>query len=84
MTGLLGFPSGYHAMKACDALLMLGTDFPYTQFFPENAEVIQVDLRGQQIGRRTAVKLGPDRRREKHPRRTAPEIGRTRRAGVFG
>ena len=34
MTGLIGFASGYQAMEACDALLMLGTDFPYRQFFP--------------------------------------------------
>jgi pyruvate dehydrogenase (quinone) len=34
MTGLLGFSSGYKAMESCDALLMLGTDFPYRQFFP--------------------------------------------------
>ena len=35
MTGLIGFSSGYHAMENCDALLMLGTDFPYRQFYPE-------------------------------------------------
>ena len=35
MTGLIGFASGYVAMKACDTLLMLGTDFPYRQFYPE-------------------------------------------------
>ncbi|WP_263359206.1 ubiquinone-dependent pyruvate dehydrogenase [Acidicapsa ligni] len=58
MTGLLGFSSGYYAMKNCDVLLMLGTDFPYTQFFPEKAKIIQVDLRGEQIGRRTRVDLG--------------------------
>jgi len=58
MTGLLGFSSGYHAMMNCDALLMLGTDFPYQQFFPKNAKIIQVDLRGDQIGRRTPVDLG--------------------------
>jgi thiamine pyrophosphate-dependent acetolactate synthase large subunit-like protein len=58
MTGLLGFSSGYHAMMACDVLLMLGTDFPYTQFYPEHAKIIQVDLRGEQIGRRTHVDLG--------------------------
>jgi pyruvate dehydrogenase (quinone) len=58
MTGLLGFSSGYRAMMACDTLLMLGTDFPYTQFFPEKAKIIQVDLRGEQIGRRTRVDLG--------------------------
>jgi pyruvate dehydrogenase (quinone) len=43
MTGLLGFSSGYHAMMNCDALLMLGTDFPYQQFYPQNARVLQVD-----------------------------------------
>jgi thiamine pyrophosphate-dependent acetolactate synthase large subunit-like protein len=58
MTGLLGFSSGYYAMMNCDALLMLGTDFPYTQFFPEKAKIIQVDIRGEQIGRRTHVDLG--------------------------
>ncbi len=58
MTGLLGFSSGYYAMMACDTLLMLGTDFPYSQFYPQNAKIIQVDLRGEQIGRRTHVDLG--------------------------
>jgi pyruvate dehydrogenase (quinone) len=58
MTGLLGFSSGYYAVDHCDLLLMLGTDFPYTQFYPSKAKVIQVDLRGEQIGRRTAVDLG--------------------------
>jgi pyruvate dehydrogenase (quinone) len=58
MTGLLGFSSGYYAMMNCDALLMLGTDFPYPQFFPSHADIIQVDNRGEQIGRRTRVDLG--------------------------
>ena len=58
MTGLLGFSSGYHAMMNCDALLMLGTDFPYQQFYPKNAKIIQVDRRGEQLGRRTPVDLG--------------------------
>jgi pyruvate dehydrogenase (quinone) len=58
MTGLLGFSSGYHAMMNCDALLMLGTDFPYQQFYPKNARIIQVDRLGDQIGRRTPVDLG--------------------------
>ena len=46
MTGLIGFSSGYHAMEDCDVLLMLGTDFPYQQFFPAHAKVIQIDIRG--------------------------------------
>ena len=58
MTGLLGFSSGYHAMMNCEALLMLGTDFPYPQFYPKSAKIIQVDVRGEQIGRRTRVDLG--------------------------
>jgi pyruvate dehydrogenase (quinone) len=58
MTGLLGFSSGYRAMESCDALLMLGTDFPYQQFFPSKAKVVQVDIRGEQLGRRTPVDLG--------------------------
>ena len=58
MTGLLGFSSGYRAMEHCDTLLMLGTDFPYQQFFPRNAHVVQVDLRGSQLGRRTKVDIG--------------------------
>ena len=58
MTGLLGFSSGYHAMMDSDLLLMLGTDFPYQQFYPPRAYIIQVDIRGEQIGRRTKVDLG--------------------------
>src|SRR5437016_69080 len=58
MTGLLGFSSGYHAMMNCDVLLMIGTDFPYQQFFPEKATIVQIDLRGEQLGRRTKVDYG--------------------------
>jgi pyruvate dehydrogenase (quinone) len=58
LTGLIGFSSGYHAIMAADTLLMLGTDFPYTQFYPEKATVIQVDLRGENLGRRTRLDLG--------------------------
>ncbi|CAM3323605.1 ubiquinone-dependent pyruvate dehydrogenase [Nocardioides dubius] len=58
MTGLLGFTSGYRAMESCDALLMLGTDFPYRQFLPSKAAVIQVDLRGEQLGKRVDLDLG--------------------------
>ena len=42
----------------CDALLMIGTDFPYQQFFPKDATIIQIDLRGEQIGRRSKVDFG--------------------------
>jgi pyruvate dehydrogenase (quinone) len=58
MTGLIGFSSGYHAMLDCDALLMLGTDFPYRQFYPTDAKVAQVDIRPEVLGRRTRLDLG--------------------------
>ena len=58
MTGLIGFSSGYHAMKECDALLMLGTDFPYRAFYPKSAKILQVDIRGEELGRRAALELG--------------------------
>jgi pyruvate dehydrogenase (quinone) len=60
MTGLIGFSSGYYAMLDCDVLLMLGTDFPYRQFYPHGAgvRIAQVDVRPEQIGRRAPVDLG--------------------------
>jgi pyruvate dehydrogenase (quinone) len=60
MTGLIGFSSGYYAMRDCDVLLMLGTDFPYRQFYPEgkNVRIAQIDIRPEQIGRRAGVALG--------------------------
>ena len=58
LTGLLGFASGYYAMMDCDALLMLGTDFPYQQFFPRDAAIAQIDLRPENLGRRTKLELG--------------------------
>ena len=60
MTGLIGFSSGYYAMLDCDVLLMLGTDFPYRQFYPAGASVriAQVDLRAEQLGKRAPVDLG--------------------------
>ena len=58
MTGLLGFASGYWAMENCDTLLMLGTDFPYRQFFPRNARVAQIDIRAAALGNRCNLDLG--------------------------
>ena len=57
MTGLIGFSSGYRAMEHCDALVMLGTDFPYRPFLPDSVPVIQVDVRGEQIGKRVPVRV---------------------------
>lgn len=58
MTGLLGFSSGYYAIMNSNLLLMLGTDFPYQQFYPPDAYIVQIDIRGEQIGKRTKVDLG--------------------------
>jgi len=59
MTGLIGFGSGYYAMRDCDALLMLGTDFPYRQFYPEGrVRMAQVDIRPENLGRRAPIELG--------------------------
>jgi pyruvate dehydrogenase (quinone) len=60
MTGLIGFSSGYYAMLDCDVLLMVGTDFPYRQFYPRRAgvRIAQVDIRAENIGRRAPVDLG--------------------------
>ena len=60
MTGLIGFSSGYYAMLDCDVLLMLGTDFPYRQFYPRGSgvRIAQIDMRAENIGRRAAVDLG--------------------------
>jgi pyruvate dehydrogenase (quinone) len=58
MTGLLGLSSGYYAMMNCDLLLMIGTDFPYQQFFPRDATIVQIDIRGEQLGRRTKLDYG--------------------------
>ena len=58
MTGLLGFSSGYVAIMNSEVLLMIGTDFPYQEFYPKDATIVQIDLRGEQLGRRTKVDFG--------------------------
>jgi pyruvate dehydrogenase (quinone) len=58
MTGFIGFSSGYAAMHACDALLLLGTDFPYKQFFPTDCRIAQIDIRPENLGRRCKLDLG--------------------------
>jgi pyruvate dehydrogenase (quinone) len=58
MTGLIGFSSGYYAMLGCDALLMLGTDFPYRQFYPTEAKIAQIDIRAEKLGNRAPLALG--------------------------
>ena len=58
MTGLIGFASGHRALQACDLLLMLGTDFPYSDWYPEGKTIIQVDIRAHHLGRRCGLSLG--------------------------
>jgi pyruvate dehydrogenase (quinone) len=59
MTGLIGFSSGYYAMNDCDALLLLGADFPYRQFYPQgSARIAQIDIRAENLGRRASIELG--------------------------
>lgn len=58
MTGLIGAPSGYHAVKDCDVLVMLGTNFPYDTFLPDGVPIIQVDREVENIGKRAPVTLG--------------------------
>jgi thiamine pyrophosphate-dependent acetolactate synthase large subunit-like protein len=54
-SGLLGNPAAAKAMDDCDLLLMVGTDFPYRDWYPEGKTVVQVDLAPSHIGRRTTV-----------------------------
>ena len=58
MTGLIGFSSGYHTLMSADAVLMLGTSFPYRAFYPKEATMIQVDRDPTALGRHTTLSLG--------------------------
>lgn len=58
MTGILGVASGFRAIDACDTLLLLGADFAWSQFYPNEAKIIQVDSDPTHLGRRHPVDLG--------------------------
>jgi pyruvate dehydrogenase (quinone) len=58
MTGIVGQPAGYHAILDCDVLLLLGSDFAWSQFYPSKAKIIQVDVDPTHIGRRHPVTIG--------------------------
>jgi pyruvate dehydrogenase (quinone) len=58
MSGLLGFGAAYQAMHECDLLLLLGTDFPYDKFLPTEPKIAQVDIRADNLGRRSKLDLG--------------------------
>lgn len=57
MTGLIGFSSGYHAMLDADTLVLLGTQFPYRAFYPQSANIIQIDINPASIGSHCPVNL---------------------------
>lgn len=57
MSGLLGYGAAYEAMHECDLLILLGTDFPYNAFLPDDVTVVQVDVRPEHLGRRSKLDL---------------------------
>jgi pyruvate dehydrogenase (quinone) len=57
-SGLIGNPAASKAFDSCDLLLMVGTDFPYTDWYPKGKTVVQIDTRGEHIGRRVRVHAG--------------------------
>lgn len=58
MTGLLGMPSGYYSMHEAEVLLMLGTDFPYSAFLPDDIKIAQIDIKPERLGRRARIDIG--------------------------
>ncbi|WP_338932358.1 pyruvate dehydrogenase [Streptomyces netropsis] len=57
MSGLLGYGAAYEATHECDLLILLGTDFPYNAFLPNDVKIAQVDVRPQHLGRRSKLDL---------------------------
>ncbi|MFD0260072.1 thiamine pyrophosphate-dependent enzyme [Kitasatospora indigofera] len=57
-TGLIGNPAAAHALDSCDTLVMLGTDFPYRDWYPTDCKVVQIDLQERNLGRRTPIDTG--------------------------
>src|SRR3954470_14590038 len=58
MTGIIGGSAGYRAILDCDVLLLLGADFAWTQFYPDKATIIQIDVEPTHVGRRHPVTIG--------------------------
>jgi pyruvate dehydrogenase (quinone) len=58
MTGIFGSEGGYHALTQCDTLLLLGCDFAWRQYYPDEATIIQIDIDGTHLGRRHPVDIG--------------------------
>jgi pyruvate dehydrogenase (quinone) len=58
MTGLLGTEGGHYSLEKADLVLLLGTDFPYTAWYPQKAKIVQIDIRAEHLGRRCNLDLG--------------------------
>lgn len=58
MTGLLGLPSAYHSMHESDLIILLGTDFPYVPFIPQDKILVQIDTKPERLGRRAKLEMG--------------------------
>src|ERR1700722_12791651 len=58
MTGLLGTESGHYSLERADLVFLLGTDFPYTAWYPKKPKIVQLDIRAERLGRRSHVELG--------------------------
>ena len=58
MTGLLGTESGHYSLEKADLIFLLGTDFPYTAWYPKKPKIVQLDIRAEHLGRRSRLDLG--------------------------
>jgi thiamine pyrophosphate-dependent acetolactate synthase large subunit-like protein len=85
--GMIGTKAVYNAVMSCDLLLMLGTDYPYSEFLPQKGDVVQIDDRAwrRRLSATDAATFvgqgrGQDRRKilRSHHRGTA-EMGRKAR-----
>src|SRR5258708_23072038 len=77
--GMIGTKAVYHAVQNCDLLVMIGTDYPYSNFLPTKGSVVQIDERPQVLGRRAPTALGvtgsAGASRERMPQRPSSQTG---------
>jgi pyruvate dehydrogenase (quinone) len=58
MTGLLGVESGHYSLEKAEVVFLLGTDFPYTAWYPKEPKIVQLDIRAEHLGRRSRLDAG--------------------------
>jgi pyruvate dehydrogenase (quinone) len=58
MTGLLGIESGHYSLEKAEVVFLLGTDFPYTAWYPTEPKIVQLDIRAEHLGRRSKLDFG--------------------------